>query len=150
MNNDVDLDKLPFAEYARIMAEEGAREHGISEHRRLSFEQLAASEMTYFEIEEQYGEETAINVGIERDPDDFELDEEWFKNARPLKEVDPEFAAELERNGWRMTRAKWEVTLQLDFDVVNHFKAAGLDWHSRINAILREAAFGPQDTPDKN
>ena len=144
MSNDVDLDKLPFIEYARIMAEQGAAEHSIPDRLKLSFDQLVASEMNYFEIEEQYGEETAINVGIERDPDTFELDEEWFKRARPLKEVDPQLAAELERNGGRLKLAKWEVTLQLDFDVINHFKATGPDWHSHVNAILRQAAFGPQ------
>ena len=35
-------------------------------------------------------EEAAIQAMIAADPDDFELDEEWFKRARPYKEVFPE------------------------------------------------------------
>ena len=35
-------------------------------------------------------EDAAINAQIAADPDDFELDEEWFKNAKPTKELFPE------------------------------------------------------------
>ena len=51
------------------------------------------TEMTFEEIAEKYGEEAAINAGIAADPDTFELDEEWFKRARPAVEVDPELVA---------------------------------------------------------
>ena len=68
--NDTDyLDSLPFQKYADIMAEWGAKERGLAPTRRLSFAQLTASDMTFTEIEAQYGEETAINAGIARDPD---------------------------------------------------------------------------------
>lgn len=32
-------------------------------------------------------EDTQINAAIAADPDDFELDEAWFANARPAAEV---------------------------------------------------------------
>ena len=46
-------------------------------------------DLTFEEIKKLYGEEAAINAGIAADPDTFELDEEWFKEARPAREVDP-------------------------------------------------------------
>ena len=47
--------------------------------------------ITNFEwIERGHGEDAAICAGIAADPDAFELDEEWFKRARPFKEVFPE------------------------------------------------------------
>lgn len=54
-----------------------------------SFEEHRMKELTFEEIKKLYGEETAINAGIAADPDTFELDEEWFKEARPAREVDP-------------------------------------------------------------
>ena len=39
-------------------------------------DELAASAMTFREIEKKYGEEVAINVGIARDPDAPEITEE--------------------------------------------------------------------------
>ena len=45
--------------------------------------------MTFDEIAAKYGEEAAIQAGIAADPDTFELDEEWFKQARPASEVVP-------------------------------------------------------------
>ena len=112
------------------------------------FYQIVASSLVYFEIEEQYGEEVAINVAIARDPEDSELDDEWFKRARPAKEVDPALVDWWERSKTEgMPPAKEIIAIRLDHDVINHFKATGPDWHSHVNAILRQAAFGPQN-PD--
>ena len=55
------------------------------------------SSMTFAEIEALYGEEAAIQAGIAADPDTFELDAEWFKRARPAREVHPEFVERWER-----------------------------------------------------
>ena len=90
METPADIYKLPFEEYAKVMAERGAREHGNPDTPKLTFDELVASELTADEIYEQYGEETAINVGIARDPDAPELDDEWFARARPAIEVHPE------------------------------------------------------------
>lgn len=45
--------------------------------------------LTFDEIAALYGEETAIQAGIASDPDTFELDDEWFRRARPAVEVHP-------------------------------------------------------------
>jgi uncharacterized protein (DUF4415 family) len=38
--------------------------------------------------------------------------------------------------------AKQQVTLRLDRDVVEHFRAGGAGWQSRMNAVLRKAVIG--------
>ena len=76
MSECVDIHKLPFEQYAELMAQREAKERGLADAERLSFAQLAASDMTFDEVEAQYGEETAINAGIARDPDTFERDSE--------------------------------------------------------------------------
>ena len=45
---------------------------------------------SFKEIAGEYGEEAAINAGIAADPDTYELDEEWIKEARPASEVIPD------------------------------------------------------------
>ena len=45
--------------------------------------------LTFDEIADLYGEEVAIQAGIASDPDTFELDDEWFRRARPATEVHP-------------------------------------------------------------
>ena len=47
--------------------------------------------LTFDDIAELYGEEVAIQAGIASDPDTFELDDEWFRRARPVTEVHPHF-----------------------------------------------------------
>jgi uncharacterized protein (DUF4415 family) len=37
---------------------------------------------------------------------------------------------------------KQQITLRLDQDVIDHFRAAGGGWQSRINAALRKAIAG--------
>ena len=83
MRDNADLDNLPFAEYAAIVAEEGAKRNGKPGAPRLSFGELVASNLTFDEIKADYGEETAINVGIAQDPDAPEWTEEDWARARP-------------------------------------------------------------------
>ena len=62
MSTNADIDQLPFLEYARLMlAKTGST---------TTFDELVLSPLTELQIEAQYGEETAINVGIARDPED--------------------------------------------------------------------------------
>ncbi len=88
-------------------------------------------------------EEAAINAGIAADPDTFELDEEWFKRARPAIEVVPHI---VER--WRRTRGKQKappkehISIRLDADLAAHFRAGGPGWQTRLNDTLRRAVFG--------
>jgi uncharacterized protein (DUF4415 family) len=79
-------------------------------------------------------------------PDDApELTPEMMKHARHISEI-PEEARfwEFIRNGGR-PRLPGEppprrVTILLDPDVIEHFKAGGRGWQTRINAALRKAA----------
>jgi uncharacterized protein (DUF4415 family) len=142
MSDHVDINKLPFADYARLMAERGAKTFGNADTPKLTFDEIVASPMTFAEIEAEYGEETAINAGIARDPDDFELDDEWFARARPASEAVPHI---VER--WRRTRGKQKmptkqiVSILLDADLVSHFRESGPGWQTRLNETLRRAVF---------
>ncbi len=144
MNENADIDKLSFPEYAALMAEIGAKKYGNPDTTKLSFEELVASEMTFGEIEAEYGEETAINAGIARDPDTSELDAEWFARARPMREIDPEFVEWWEQNKDNLPPAKEWTKLPIDYDILDHFRAIGPDWHKRLNDTLRKAVFGDE------
>ena len=80
--SETDIDYLPFEEYAQVMAERGAAEFGDPNKPKLSFKEIVASGMTFTEIEAEYGEETAINSGIARDPDTWMWTDEDFARAR--------------------------------------------------------------------
>lgn len=87
------------------------------------------------------------------DDDSPELDDEWFRRARPAAELLPEvlgpdLAAQLLRRkpgqrGPQKAPVKKLVSLRLDPDVVEHFKAQGDGWQSRMNEALRKAAGLP-------
>ncbi|MGU3315323.1 BrnA antitoxin family protein [Sphingomonas sp. M6A6_1c] len=76
---------------------------------------------------------------FDADPD-FDDNPEWtkedFAKARPASEVlPPEIVAMLVRSD-----TEWEeVTLHLDPDVIEKFRATGPGWEARINAVLRDA-----------
>jgi uncharacterized protein (DUF4415 family) len=70
-----------------------------------------------------------------------------FRRMRPAREVLPKLvgakaAAELLRPRGRPPKEnpKAQVTLRLDAHVLNHFKATGPGWQTRINAALKRAA----------
>ncbi len=54
--------------------------------------------MTFHEIAAKYGEEAAINAGIEADPDTVRLTPEWFQRARPAIEVMPDLVESYRRS----------------------------------------------------
>jgi uncharacterized protein (DUF4415 family) len=70
------------------------------------------------------------------DPDDaLELTEEWFDSAEIWK------GGKLIRPGRPVAAVRKEViNIRLDPDVLEHFRATGPGWQSRINAALRKAA----------
>jgi len=75
-----------------------------------------------------------------------ELTAEDFRRMRPAREVLPKLigakaAAELlrPRGRPRKEKPKAQVTLRLDSEVVEHFKAGGAGWQTRINAALKRA-----------
>ncbi len=80
------------------------------------------------------------------DEDDApELTPEMMARAKRLEDF-PELAdmAELVRKGGRpLLPSEWKksrVTIMLDPDVIERFKAGGKGWQTRMNAALRKAA----------
>ncbi len=68
------------------------------------------------------------------DPDDApELTDEWFENADLKK------AGKVVRRGRPPGSAKQLISLRLDADVIEKFRAGGAGWQSRINDALRKA-----------
>jgi uncharacterized protein (DUF4415 family) len=70
---------------------------------------------------------------------------EWtredFRNARPFSEVFPELAEKIRRaRGPQKAPTKKLVSLRVDPDVLDSFKADGAGWQGRMNAALRKAA----------
>lgn len=69
------------------------------------------------------------------------LTEREFANLRPAHEVMPEVLALVRRfRGPQKRPTKQPISLRLDGDVIDHFRARGKGWQSRINATLRKAA----------
>lgn len=72
-----------------------------------------------------------IDAARDADPDAApELDEAWFASATlVLPEAPPR---------------KRQTTLRLDPDIVDHFRAGGAGWQTRINAVLRRFVTAQQ------
>src|SRR5208337_4972131 len=71
-----------------------------------------------------------------------ELTKADFRAMRPLAEVVPELAELIRKRGERGPQkepTKQQVTLRLDRDVVERFRATGAGWQKRINDVLRKA-----------
>ena len=89
-------------------------------------------------------EEARIQAGIAQDPDNPELTDEQMAAMRPASEVLPPdlYAALVKHRKSRESlgpTVKEEVTILLDRAVLDHFRATGPDWQSRINETLKEA-----------
>ena len=61
-----------------------------------------------------------------------ELTDEWFDKATF------KVAGEIVRRGRPKGSNKQQVALRLDREIIQHFKAGGAGWQSRINAALKE------------
>ncbi|KRB49855.1 hypothetical protein ASE04_14715 [Rhizobium sp. Root708] len=74
--------------------------------------------------------------------DNPEWTEEDLKKARPFAEVFPELAESIRRSRGRpaVEQPKRQISLRLDPDVIDAFKATGKGWQGRINEALRKAA----------
>jgi uncharacterized protein (DUF4415 family) len=69
------------------------------------------------------------------DPDDApELTDEWFQKA------DLMIGDKVIRRGRPPGSAKDLVSLRLDKEVIDHFRASGPGWQTRMNDALRKAA----------
>jgi uncharacterized protein (DUF4415 family) len=73
-----------------------------------------------------------------------ELTAEDFRHMRPLSDF-PDLAELVRKRGERgpqKTPTKQQVTLRLDRDVLDRFRATGPGWQGRINNVLRKARVG--------
>ena len=88
-------------------------------------------------------EDARITAAALSDPDNPPLTEADFANARPAIEVVPHIVERYRRTrGRQKAPLKADVHIKLDQDIVDHFKAGGRGWQTRLNAKLREAIFG--------
>ena len=77
-----------------------------------------------------------------------ELTRADFARMRPMEDVLPPELVKIIRNRKRGERGaqkaptKQQVTLRLDRDVLERFRATGEGWQSRINDALRKARVG--------
>jgi uncharacterized protein (DUF4415 family) len=73
--------------------------------------------------------------------DNPELTDEELAKGRPFAEVFPEWAAQMRASRGRpkLEKTKKQVTLRLDADLIELFRAEGPGWQSRINETLRKA-----------
>lgn len=91
-------------------------------------------------------EDAAIQLAMTEDPDSPELDDAWFKHARPAADVlDPELYAGLlamnRRAGVRGPQkapTKQSTTIRLSPEVMAAFKATGAGWQTRIDDALKD------------
>lgn len=85
-------------------------------------------------------DDAAIIAAAEADPDARPMTEAELASMRPAHEVHPGLvAASLRRRRGRpkLEAPKQQVTLRLDADVIEGFKAQGPGWQTRINNVLR-------------
>lgn len=69
------------------------------------------------------------------------LTDEMLRSLRPIAETDPDLVAAYRRyRGQQKAAIKKMVTLRLDPDVVEAFRATGTGWQRRMNDALRKAA----------
>jgi uncharacterized protein (DUF4415 family) len=73
--------------------------------------------------------------------DNPEMTEAELKELRPFREVFPELAASIDRKLGRpkADNPKKAISLRLDAEVIERFKATGDGWQSRMNDALRKA-----------
>ena len=68
------------------------------------------------------------------------LTEEGLSRLRPAREVVPDVLKLVRRfRGRQKTPTKRLISLRLDPDVIEHFRARGPGWQARINSTLRKA-----------
>lgn len=80
-------------------------------------------------------EEAEIQRQIAADPDDEELSDESAK--RPMT-----FAEAMQRQRGRppVEAPRRQISIRLDPDLIDHYKATGKGWQTRLNDDLRKAA----------
>jgi len=76
------------------------------------------------------------------DPDNPPLSDQELAALRPAEEVMPELVHRYKRGrgerGPQKEPLKERVTIRLDAEVVEHFRATGKGWQTRINEALKK------------
>lgn len=75
-------------------------------------------------------EDAKVTRAAKSDPDNPPLDDEFFKRAKRGR---PRLAE---------GRGKERITIMFDSDLLEHFKAGGKGWQTRMNDELRDRTFG--------
>lgn len=70
--------------------------------------------------------------------DNPEWTKEDFAQAVPFTEAFPELAAKMRSRGPQKKAVKVSTTIRLSPEVVDHFRATGSGWQSRIDDALRD------------
>lgn len=85
-------------------------------------------------------EETEIQKMIASDPDAPEATDEQLAQAKPFAEVFPELAESIKRSRGRpaVDNPRQQISIRLDPEVIDGFKAKGKGWQSDVNAALRK------------
>lgn len=87
-------------------------------------------------------EEAEIQKMISSDPDNPELTDEQIREMRPFREVFPDLAAAIDKKlagRPKSDNPKRAISIRLDAEVIDRFKATGDGWQSRMNEALRKA-----------
>ena len=98
-------------------------------------------------------EEDAIQEGIARDPDTWELAEGDFARMRPASEVVPDIVEAHRQGRIKLPRNvsptphRQRVGVSIEVDLVDHYKAKyPEDWQARLNDALRRATYRVKTT----
>jgi uncharacterized protein (DUF4415 family) len=75
-------------------------------------------------------------IAIPADPDD---PEDFDVTEKALQQALAERRERLRRRGAQAAPTKKQVTLRLDPDVIDKFRATGPGWQARINDVLKAA-----------
>jgi uncharacterized protein (DUF4415 family) len=97
-------------------------------------------------------EEAEIQRIVASDPDAAEATDEEIAQARPFVEAFPDLAESIvrarpdlaetvrrARGRPKLEKSRRQISIRLDPDVIEKFKATGKGWQTRINEVLRAA-----------
>jgi uncharacterized protein (DUF4415 family) len=87
-------------------------------------------------------EEAAVQKMIASDPDAPEATDDQLSQAKPFAEAFPDLMEGIKRSRGRpaVGSPRQQISIRLDPDLINHYKATGKGWQSRMNDDLRKAA----------
>ena len=86
-------------------------------------------------------EDEALTAAAQADLDNPPLDQRRAQRLRPAIDVRPELVARHRAGrGPQKAPTKKLVSLRLDPDVLDHFRAQGPGWQARVNEALRKVA----------